>query len=126
MKFDRLIEKARSIAPNIDERSKSKHVSFLLKKNKIVSYGWNQPFKTGPLGARNLTRFSCLHSEAHAIMKSRWRVSELNKLTLVNIRFRKDGSISMSKPCCFCQKMLDTFQLTEVYYTNSDGEFEKL
>lgn len=125
MKFDRLVEKARLIAPKIDERARSKHISFLLDKNKIVSYGYNQGWKSHSLGKLTCTRYAAIHSEAHSIIKCNRRIDKLHQLTMVNIRFRRDGSLALSRPCVFCQKLLDLFRIRDVYFTNQDGDFEK-
>ena len=126
MKFDRLIKHAKLIVPLIDERSKSFHVSYLLKRNQIVSVGINKAWHSHPIGAAHQTRFSCLHAEAHAIIKSRWRVDRLDKLTLVNLRFKRDLSVGLAKPCIPCQNMLRSFGITNIYYTLEGGDFAQM
>jgi deoxycytidylate deaminase len=126
MKFDRLIIKAQELLPYIDSRSRCKHISFLLEGNKIISAGFNQGFKTHPIGKLNQHRFDNTHAELAAIIKTRWRIDKLGKLTLVNLRFLKDGNLSMSKPCIPCQKMLFSFGITDIWYSNTAGEMEKM
>ena len=123
--LNKLINKAELILPKIDERSKSKHVSFVLQGRKIISYGYNDGWHSHPISARLNVRYAAKHSELSAIIKTRWRIDKLKKLTLVNLRFRRDGSLGMSKPCEFCQTMLDSFGIKDIWYTNSSGKFEK-
>ena len=42
------------------------------------------------------------------------------------IRFSKDGTITMAKPCPYCQKFLRQYGVKKVYYTNWSGEWEIL
>lgn len=41
------------------------------------------------------------------------------------IRFRRNGSIGMSKPCEFCQKMIESVGIRRVYYTDDNGIWQK-
>ncbi len=45
---------------------------------------------------------------------------------VVVLRFLKDGSITMAKPCSICQLKLKQVGLTNVVYTNWEGEFQRL
>lgn len=125
-KFDKLIRKAETIIPLINPENKSFHCSFLLSKNRIVGFGWNDGWRTNPLGKQFGHRFENCHSETRAICRCKWYANELHKLTLVNVRFRRDMSIGLAKPCIPCQKMLDNFGITEIYFTSNEGEFVKL
>lgn len=126
VKFEKLIRKARAIAPNIDERSKSRHISFLLKRNKIISYGWNQPWKSHSIAKLSGARFAAIHAELSTLIRSNLRFNEVHGLTMVNVRFLKDGTIGISKPCSICQKMLNGFGITDIYYTIEGGEFAQM
>ena len=126
MKFDRLIKRAREIIPLINPENKSFHCSFLLNKNKIVGFGWNDGWRTSPLGKQFGHRFENCHSETRAICRCRWYANELDKLTLVNVRFKRDQSIGLSKPCIPCQNMLRSFGITDIYYTLEGGEFARM
>jgi len=37
------------------------------------------------------------------------------------MRFRKDGSLGMSKPCKFCQRHIRSAGIRRVYYTDEAG-----
>lgn len=124
MKFEHLIEKARKIVPSIDKRDRCKHISFLLDGQKIVSCGKNCSRKSHPIGKLNDSIFNGTHAELSAIIKTRWRIDKLSKLTLVNLRFLKNGKIANSRPCKSCQKMLKSFGIKKIWYSTTEG-FEK-
>ena len=100
-----------------------KHFSFLLRRNKIISIGWNDAIKTEPLSYKYRSRFFTRHSELSAIKNSHLSADELSHLTLVNTRVNTWNRIMRSKPCDACQRMLQAFGLRNVIYTNEQGEF---
>lgn len=101
------------------------HFSFILKKKKIVSFGFNNAWKSSPISAKYGHRWNAIHSELMAIKNFPWSINELGRFTFVNIRLRKDGSIALSKPCIHCEKMLSYFGVSELYYTSNEGDFKK-
>ena len=40
------------------------------------------------------------------------------------IRFKKNGEVTMAKPCRFCEIFLRNHGVKKVYYTNWEGEWE--
>jgi deoxycytidylate deaminase len=103
-----------------------KHYTFLLRRNAVMSIGWNRPFKTHPLAARFGYKFNSIHSELNAITKYDGRITDLSRFTLVNVRLDKAGDVRMSRPCETCQLMLAAFGVSEVWYTTNDGGFAQL
>lgn len=103
---------------------KSKHISFIVDKNKILSVGWNDGWKTHPLAKKHGYRFSSIHSELAAII--RIGIDNCHGLTLINVRVNSLGEIRISKPCSICQSWLSTLGLKQIYYTNNEGRFEAL
>jgi deoxycytidylate deaminase len=64
----------------------------------------------------------CCHAEmllAEKIDTS--RDSEINVA-----RFKRDGSVTMAKPCRFCQRFLQVRGIKRVNYTTWNGGWEKL
>ena len=41
-------------------------------------------------------------------------------------RFLRDGTVTMAKPCYFCQKYLRSNGVTSVKYTDWDGQWQKM
>lgn len=108
-----LIKCLQEARENMDlAKFRCKHFSFLLRKNKILSVGVNQQYKTHPLAAKYGHRFSSIHSEVHAI--SNWKHS-LHECILLNIRLDKWGNLRYSEPCPYCKKFLNDLNIPCVY-----------
>ena len=58
-----------------------------------------------------------LHAEMDLIRQ--FRPGELSEISVV--RFLKDGSLTMSKPCIYCQKYLAEHGVRKVRYTGWNG-----
>jgi tRNA(Arg) A34 adenosine deaminase TadA len=104
---------------------KSKHFSFIVDKNNILSIGWNDAWKTHPLGKHYGYRFGCIHSELAAILRFKGDKQQLKSCTLINTRINGLGIIGISKPCDCCQGLLRKMHFKRVYYTNHQGEFKR-
>lgn len=123
MKFTKLVKLSHQMLELPD--SKSKHFSFILMRNKILSVGYNLCFKSHPLAQRYGHRFNSTHAELAVIKNFPYSPSLLSKCKLVNIRIKANGQLSMAKPCKNCAKLLKDFDLTDIWYTNWQGEFER-
>lgn len=126
MKYSKLIEIARNLYHLPVGRQK--HFSFIMRKNKILSFGYNNSRKTDPLAARFGHRFAAIHSEIMGVKNFQYPVGELENCTLINIRLLNDEgrSLALSRPCEFCQKLLGVFNLHTVIYSNEEGGFSTL
>ena len=119
-----LVEKARPFTDIIQCRQK--HVTLILDGKRIVSLGVNDSIKTHPLSAKFGYRFNNIHSELAAILHCQYKPSELKYFTFVNIRYMKDGSVGLARPCRHCMRLFDSFSVSDVWYSNYLGQFEKL
>lgn len=120
-----LLQLSCSLIDGID--SDSKHVSFVLRKNKILSFGTNKSLQTHPLAKRFNCRFGTMHSELSAILKAK-KSSDFIGVTLVNIRLSattlRSGVpiLRNSKPCAACMRLiLSNPEIQEVIYTTNEG-----
>lgn len=123
--LNRLVDMSMALIPEIS--SDSKHVSFILRKNKIVSFGINKSNQTHPLANKLNCRFGTIHSELSAILRAK-RFGYIQDLTLVNIRLSITSSkkgipiLRNSKPCTSCQKLiLANPEIKRVFYTTDQG-----
>ncbi len=92
-----------------------KHFSFIIDKNKILSFGVNNGFKTHPMAKYLGYRYNCIHSELDAILN--FRHKNIEKYSLLNIRIGRDKiSIRNSKPCDLCQKLIEKTKIKKVYF----------
>lgn len=105
-----LLKRCLKISYELENPERCRHFSFLIKKNHIVSIGFNQSWKTSPASKLFGHRFESLHSEVHCI-------GNLNTkgCTLVNVRLDRQNKIRNSKPCSFCQNMLNQYSLPCIY-----------
>jgi hypothetical protein len=115
----------------IDRPNKIIHITFIVDRQRIVCYGINDKRRTHPASPH---RFKSSHSELKAILEypiadecKRYHFQNLSeiatKLILINVRIMADGSISNSKPCKSCQKMLSCIPFKKIYYTDEKGNF---
>lgn len=124
MKFNKLVKLSRQMIDLPD--SKAKHFSFIMIRNKILSSGYNLGFTTHPLAKKYGHRFNSIHSELAAITNFPFPPVFLSKCKIVNVRIKANGDLGMAKPCKHCACLLADFRLSEVWYTNKQGEFEKV
>lgn len=121
---NKLIEKAYALKELPD--CAQKHFTFIVNRNKIISLGWNQAYRTHPIAKKFNCRFSTIHSELAAIKNFHGTLDEICRFKLINIRIRRDNNVGISKPCDSCMMMLAAFDFNEVWYTNNDGGFDRL
>lgn len=101
-------------------KAKYRHFSFIADGNKIVSWGFNECFRTHPLASRFCHRFSDVHSELAALAAFPHRIKDLSLYTFVNVRVRRlDNLFGYAAPCLHCKLMLKTFGINEVIYSNN-------
>lgn len=107
--------------PRVNRRHR--HFSFLCRRTHIIAYGYAQKSKTHPKVSRWF-RYNSIHSEFDAL-RHVWG-EDLSGMYLVNIRIKLDGSLSLSRPCPCCTRMLLESGIERVYYSKSDGTFGQL
>ena len=97
------------------------HFTFIMERNKVISFGWNRSWRTHTIAKRYNYRHECQHSELVAILNFRPPIRELPYHYMVNIRLHKNGNIAMSKPCASCQAMLSDFGISDIFYSTNEG-----
>lgn len=105
--------------------SNAKHFTFICERNKIISFGYNNAWKTHPAGLRYGQRFGAIHAEWDALRKFPYPVDDLKFYDIINVRLNKRRQPAMAKPCKYCANMLISFNVTKVTFTNEFGEFEQ-
>jgi hypothetical protein len=108
----------------ITRQCRSKHFSFLARRNRIICFGTNQKFKSHPDARRNGYRFDAIHSELACMLKARQYDLNWKKVFMINTRIDAHGTIKIAKPCPLCEGWLSlSTELKHVCYTNRNGEF---
>jgi deoxycytidylate deaminase len=134
MNFDRYVELTHALKDNCHNfKCRCKHFSFIVKKNKILSIGINNPKKTHPRNIRykytgrfnnDISTYVGVHSELSAVLK--YGLEDCTGHILINTRVNAAGEIANSKPCNGCQNLIYQLNFKKVYYTNDAGSFEQL
>lgn len=96
----------------------TEHFSFLVRKNNIESFGFNNRSKSHPLAIKFKYRYPTIHSELAAILN---HSDSFDKYYMVNIRIGRSGKLLMSKPCRACQRLLRYYNINEVLYSTDCG-----
>jgi deoxycytidylate deaminase len=125
----RLIEIANALKDDRHVSGRHFHVSFLMKKRKIVKIGINSYEKRSPVSAtyhstksnHGTEYIAGIHSEQSVLGKMKGR--DLGGHTLVNIRINGEGKLGLAKPCPNCAWYLGKTNLRKVIYSNGNGTF---
>ena len=92
-----------------------------------IIYRRRKPVYIGVNSSKKELRFirrvadGSLVSSLHAEMDALRYTQQGDKLEI--IRFLKDGSMTMAKPCVYCQRHIEKSGVTRVTYTNWYGDF---
>lgn len=125
IKLDQLLRISLSILPEMEDREK-KHLTFIVRKNNILSIGLNRPFKTHPEAKRYGYRYDGIHSELDAINRAPYG-TDFRRCHLINVRLSADSLIRnrpitrMSKPCSKCLLWINAIGFRDVLYTDNFG-----
>jgi hypothetical protein len=134
-KFKKAEEFAYSLL-DLNAGKRSNHFCFLCYKNKFISVGQNKK-KTHPTNLKNpktsrktgenFASEKHICAEFDAIKKTINTTNiSLKKCELFSIRIDRNKQINYSKPCESCLKLLDFFDIRDVYYTNEIGNWIKM
>jgi tRNA(Arg) A34 adenosine deaminase TadA len=124
--LDKIVDKTYESLVSVNTFSRCTHATYIIRKNNILSVGWNHARKTHPDLRRFGSKYFHIHSEFSAIRRFPLPPRELEKCTFVNVRIGKDGLLRLSKPCIVCATMLSYFNVTDIFYTDDCGKFIKL
>jgi len=116
MSTEKLIDIAKPLCMNLNR--KKKHVSIIVSKGEIVSVGTNQ-YKTHPIAKAIGYRYSEMHSELNALLKTDQR----KNLHLYNFRFNRFGEMRIAKPCCLCMPWCKAV-FKSIHFSSRDGMLE--
>ena len=109
---------------NCPDDNKAKIISFLTKGKTIVSWGFNDEFKTDPKASAYVD-FK-IHAEFMAVMRMRHYIESYAGMSIYNVRISRHNQVLNSKPCHRCLGELLLRDIRKIYYTNEFGLFQKL
>ena len=99
---------------------------------RMIEFAQNNPIKMSTTAFRIGKRFNIpkyleypyVHSESHLISKLLDRYNSIDpNWSICVLRINRQGLILGSKPCVNCSKLLKAVGLTNVYYSDDDGNF---
>lgn len=122
--YNRLLDMSFERLHMID--GKTKHFTFLVNKNRIVHMGWNDYNTSHPILQKLGYGLKKLHSEVAAILPFRNNLQSLAGMDIVNTRVNTFGEIKLSKPCIICAHWVGMVGFKNIYYTDNDGELQKV
>jgi len=93
----------------------------IFKQNRILSFGFNSQRSCSSIESQYKRFDFTLHAEAHAASKIKDR-NLLKDASILIVRIKKDGTLSMAKPCEYCEHMIKSFNIKKVYYSTFEGE----
>ena len=103
-----------------------KHFSFIFDNNKLINIGINN-YNTNNKFIYSLNYgVKKLHSEVAAVYKYRRNLEKLKGTILVNVRVNYKGEFKMAKPCEICQQWIKLIGFKKIYYTDWNGNWNKL
>lgn len=114
-------------------QNKTKMVSFVIYKNKILCFGVNSE-RTSPIQHYYRVRtkdankdyiYDKLHAEIDCIGKLPRGFSDFKKAELVIVSKMKNGNFRLAKPCPICRTMIEQYEFKNIYYTTYENKFVK-
>ncbi len=93
----------------------------LVKRNRVLSVGWNNMSKSHPLQQKYCDHDHALglHAEVHSCLGV--SLPELNGANMYVARVLRDGTLALAKPCRVCQRFLISVGIRKVTYTTDEG-----
>ena len=132
MNFNKIIEVTYALINKHNADLRCRHFSFILDRNRIISIGMNST-KTHPMNLKynyinknkeKISEIVGTHAELNAVIKL--GEEDCSKLTLVNTRINRNNVLDNSAPCNGCMDMITQLNFKNVYYSNIEGQFDKL
>lgn len=108
------------------------HYAAAFKGNKMIEFCQNNPVtcdaKAYRLGQKfnikKYKKYPYLHAESYLVTKLLSRYDKIDtSWKIVVLRIGRSGRILLSKPCCNCQKILDSLGFNMVYWSIDKNTF---
>jgi deoxycytidylate deaminase len=132
MNFNKIIEISYALINKHSADLRCRHFSFILDRNRIISIGLNS-LKTHPLNLKykyvnknnqSISNIVGTHSELSAVIKL--GEEDCSDFTLINTRINRNNKLDFSAPCSGCCDMIKQLNFKYVFFSNSEGKFNKL
>jgi len=111
--------RAREIAMNNEQPF---HLAAWTKVGSSYVFGTNSDRCSTKFARKYRDGTTGYHLHAEMALLNSQKAGEVDAIHV--IRFKKDGSVTMAKPCIHCQKFLRQYGVKKVYYTNWKGHWD--
>lgn len=112
-----------AVKHNTYEYHRCRHAAVLTYDDVIISSGVNLNLTND--FTKPFDKMKCLHAEAVAIMRAMKKHSKI--IHKCDIWVCRNNAISKSsKPCAMCQKIIKSFGITKIHYTDEKGNWNTL
>lgn len=105
------------ISRQFDHQHNSHHAAVIAKGNKFISMGCNLK-QTSP---RSNSKYNYIHAELNALLRSDYSNLSRSSMFVARTGFINRSRIMLSRPCCFCKKIIINSPVKIVYYTINDN-----
>jgi hypothetical protein len=130
--IDKSVSIAEKLMPQIYNTSVNRnwHFAFTYKRKKLLTIGFNNMKTESAKVLKFVRRFNTKqqylhrHAEIDAISRLWGRIYIDERITFVLVRLNRFLQLGDSKPCQYCQPVLDALGIDDVYWSNSDGSFQ--
>lgn len=121
----RILTKIKTVArQRLSKRFRCNHLAVIFKGNTILTIGENSN-KTHPkTQTYGYPHFCRLHAELSACI--RFGKEDCSKYSIAVVRIDRNGQFNQSRPCPGCQNVLRQLNFKKIYFTNDNGDWEKL
>ena len=112
----------------IEEANKSLHRqkvgAVIFNKKVVISSGHNYKLKSVRSVTQKYLKYRyAIHAEIDAIIKAK---ADLKGASILVVRVNNNGELRMAKPCKYCMMYIDYVNIKNIFYSNRNGEIEKL
>lgn len=111
--------RARKIALN---NNHSYHIVAFVKKGSGFIFGTNSERCSAKFARRHPDGSVGYHLHAEMALINKLDIGDVDEIHV--IRFRKNGDMTMARPCKYCQKFLKRHGIRKVKYTDWDGNWD--
>ncbi len=100
-----------------------RHGCVIFKGNRVISTGYNQIRYCNKLDKKYRKWINSLHAEQKAIIFSN---DDLRRCSILVVRLNNNNELKNSRPCSKCLGLIKDVGIRNIYYSNNDGQIEKL
>ena len=108
------------------ENEQYKMACAIFDRKSIISIGVNKSLSWKKNLSSKFKKWNTsIHAEVDTIHKAVLKKKNLKGMNLIVVRFLKDGTLAMAKPCEYCLAYINYVGINELYYSDVSGIIQK-